>query len=195
ALRTTCSAGCPQPLRLLPRRTGEDARQRRREPAAVVMIKTNTSVLVVTLTAIAALRVVPHAQQKAPPALKPTNHVRLPADPALYWLAPPPADERAAKTAAMAQFAEGVKLEVDMNFAKALPIFSQKSVQQGPLGDYALYYQGLAELRLGRSAEAKRTFESLAAKSPTGYLIEGAALRGAESAEALGDQQGAADIY
>jgi len=150
---------------------------------------------VVTLAAMVAFAVVPHAQQKAPTVLKPTNHVRLPADPASYWLAPSAADERGAKTAAMTQFAEGVKLEVDSNFAKALPIFSQKNLQQGPLGDYALYYQGLAELRLGRASEAKRTFESLAARPPTGYLIEGAALRGAESAEALGDQQGAADIY
>ncbi len=95
----------------------------------------------------------------------------------------------------MTQFAEGVKLEVDTNFAKALPIFSQKNLQQGPLGDYAIYYQGLAQLRLGRPADAKRTFESLAAKSPTGYLIEGAALREAESAEALGDQAAALEIY
>ncbi len=155
----------------------------------------NIVVALATLLTMVVLPVVPRAQQKAPAPLKPTNHVRLPPDPDWYWLAPSAGDERAAKSAAMTQFAEGVKLEVDTNFAKALPIFSQKNLQQGPLGDYAIYYQGLAQLRLGRPADAKRTFESLAAKSPTGYLIEGAALREAESAEALGDQAAALEIY
>jgi soluble lytic murein transglycosylase len=151
--------------------------------------------VIAALLATVAAQVAPRAQQKPPTALKPTNHVRLPLDPDSYWLAPSPDDRRAAKTASMTQFADGVKLEIDANFAKALPIFSQKSLQQGALGDYALYYQGLAELRQGRSADAKRTFESLAAKSPTGYLVEGAALRGAESAEALGDEAAALEIY
>jgi soluble lytic murein transglycosylase len=142
-----------------------------------------------------ALPAVPGAQQKDQPALKPTNHVRLPQDPDSYWLVPSAKDERVAKSATMTQFAEGVKLEVDSNFAKALPIFSQKTLQQGPLADYATYYKGLAELRLGRPADAKRTFETLASSTPTGYLIEGAALRGAESAEALDDQAGAVEIY
>ncbi|HEX7140627.1 MAG TPA: transglycosylase SLT domain-containing protein [Vicinamibacterales bacterium] len=152
-------------------------------------------VTIAALVATLALPAVPGAQQKEPPLLKPTNHVRLPQDPDSYWLAPSPKDERAAKSASMTQFGEGVKLEVDTNFAKALPIFSQKTLQQGPLGDYAVYYKGLAELRLGRPADAKRTFEALAAKSPAGYLIEGAALREAESAEALDNQAGAVEIY
>ena len=93
------------------------------------------------------------------------------------------------------EFADAVKLEVDGNFAKALPILSKPSLQQGPLGDYAQYYQAFAEMRLGRPAEARRLFQALQSKSPVGYLVEGAALREAECDEALGDQAAALEVY
>src|SRR4051812_3505088 len=89
------------------------------------------------------------AQQPVDAVLKPTNHPRLPADPSQYWLAPAPSQLRAAKNPTTALFLDAVRLEVDANFAKALPILSQSSLQQGPLGDYAVYYKGLAEMRLG----------------------------------------------
>jgi soluble lytic murein transglycosylase len=127
--------------------------------------------------------------------LKPTIHTPLPADPAQFWLAPTAANFRVAATPALKQFADAVKLEVDANFARALPIFSQESMHQGPLGDYALYYQGLAELRLGRPADARQTFQTLIARPPVGYLVEGAALRLAEAEEALGNQAAALDVY
>ncbi len=139
----------------------------------------------------------PRAQQASPgaavePALKPTNHPRVPADLSLLWLAP---DPRAPRTAAMNELASAVRLEVDSDFARALPILSQPALQQGTLGHYALYYQGLAELRLGRAAEARRTFQALRAKQPVGYVAEGAALREAECDESLGDNAAAVDIY
>ena len=84
---------------------------------------------------------------------------------------------------------------MDGNFAKALPILSKPARQQGTLGDYAQYYQGFAELRLGRPAEARRTFQALAVENPVGFLAEGAALREAEADEALGDQAAALEIY
>ena len=93
------------------------------------------------------------------------------------------------------EFADAVKLEVDGNFAKALPILSKASLQQGPLGDYALYYQAFAEMRLGRPAEARRLFQTLQSKSPVGYIAEGAALREAECDETLGDQAAALEVY
>src|SRR5476651_548564 len=124
--------------------------------------------------------------------LKPTNHPRLSGDLSQLWLAPiaPAGSGRAgvARTAAVNEFVSGVKLEVDSNFAKALPIFMQPSVRQGTLGHYAEYYQGLAELRLGRAADARRTFQALAAVPPVGYLAEAAALREAECDETLNDQ-------
>src|SRR5207248_9403795 len=102
---------------------------------------------------------------------------------------------RAPTRAMLNDFASAVKLEVDGNFAKALPIMSQPSLQQGTLGEYALYYQGFAEMRLGRPAEARRTFQAVQAKPPAGFLAEGAALREAECDEALGDQAAALQIY
>ena len=136
----------------------------------------------------------PHAQQ-APAAdavvLKPTSHPRLPGELSQLWLAP----IAPARSAALNDFATGVKLEVDANFAKALPIFMQPAVRQGALGHYAEYYQGLAELRLGRAADARQTFQALSARNPAGYLLEAAALREAECDEALNDQGAAMQVY
>jgi peptidoglycan lytic transglycosylase len=140
---------------------------------------------------------VPRAQQgpgAADVVLKPTNHPRLPGELSQLWLAPV-APIAPARAAALNEFAAGVKLEVDSNFAKALPIFLQPAVRQGALGHYAEYYQGLAELRLGRAADARQTFQALAAKNPTGYLLEAAALREAECDEALNDQGAAMQVY
>ena len=138
----------------------------------------------------------PRAQQPSPPAagvvLKPTSHPRLPGELSQLWLAPV---SRGVRTAALTDFAIGVKLEVDSNFAKALPIFMQPPLRQGTLGHYAEYYQGLAELRLGRASDARHTFQALAAKNPVGYLLEAAALREAECDDALNDQNAAMQVY
>jgi soluble lytic murein transglycosylase len=132
----------------------------------------------------------PSAQQPAgEPLLKATIHPRFSEDPSKLWMAP----TNARRTTS--EFAAAVKLEVDGNFAKALPILSQPSLQQGTLGDYALYYQGFAEMRVGRLSDARRTLQALQAKPPIGYLVEGAALREAECDEALGDQPAALDVY
>ncbi len=141
------------------------------------------------LIVLATLSVAPSAQQQLEEVvLKPTNHPRVAADPLQLWMAPK-------SRVGSKEFAAAVKLEVDGDFAKALPIFSRPAMQQGTLGDYAIYYQGLAELRLGRAADARRTFQMLQAKTPTGFLSEGAALREAECAEALNDLAAALAIY
>jgi soluble lytic murein transglycosylase len=125
-------------------------------------------------------------------ALKPTSHPRLPADLSQFWLVPA---KTTLPTIAMNDLAAAVKLEVDGNFARALPTLTQPAVQQGTLGRYAQYYQGFAELRLGRPADARRTFQALASTNPIGFLFEAVALREAEAAEALGDQAAALAIY
>ena len=152
----------------------------------------------------------PRAQQPAADLLQPTNHPRLPADPSKLWMAPEASTLRepqgrpeqgrgatvgSARPAPLADLAEAIKFEVDSNFARALPLLSQPAVQQGTLGHYAEYYRGLAELRLGRASEARQTFLTLQAKGPVGYLNEAAALREAESDEALGDQAAALAVY
>ena len=114
----------------------------------------------------------PRAQDVADGALKRTNHPRLPSDTSQLWLAPDAALVARMGTGAMNEFTTAVKLEVDGNFAKALPMLEQAPMQQSTLAHYAEYYEGLAQLRLGRPADARRTFQTLAAKSPTGYLVE-----------------------
>ena len=140
----------------------------------------------------------PHAQQTAAAlereiVLKPTNHPRVPPDLSQLWFAPSASDK--ARSAAANDLATAIKLEVDGEFAKALPILSQPALQQGTLGPYAVYYQGFAELRLGRPADARLTFQSLRGMAPPGYLAEAASLREAECDEALGDMPAAVRIY
>jgi soluble lytic murein transglycosylase len=135
----------------------------------------------------------PQAGDGGDVALKPTNHPRLSADPSQLWMAP--SKNGAPHAPAINEFVAAVKLEVDSSFAKALPMLSQSALQQGTLGHYAQYYQGLAELRTGRPADARRTFQALTASQPVGYLVEATALREAECAEAMNDQAGAMAIY
>jgi soluble lytic murein transglycosylase len=133
---------------------------------------------------------------REPVVLQPTNHPKFSTDVSQLWMAP--SDARSGSSRAKVgsgEFAAAVKLEVDGDFARALPVFSRPAMQQGPLGDYARYYQGLAELRLGRAADARRTFQALQAKSPVGFLVEGAALREAECDEAMNDQAAALAVY
>jgi soluble lytic murein transglycosylase len=132
------------------------------------------------------------AGERSDVQLKPTEHSRLPGDLSKLWMVP---KGNSGRPAALNDFVAAVKLEVDGDFAKALPLLSTPAVQQGPLGHYAEYYKGLAELRLGRADEARRTFQSLTSKGPVGYLAEAAALREAESAEALGDHTAALALY
>jgi soluble lytic murein transglycosylase len=126
-------------------------------------------------------------------ALTPTVHPRLPDDPSLLWLAPrkPPA----AEAAALAEFAKAVTLAADSKFDKALVILTRPELQHTALADYVTYYRGLAELRLDRPADARKTFRALAAREPIGYLSEAVALREAECDEALNDAAAAASIY
>jgi soluble lytic murein transglycosylase len=153
-----------------------------------------TALLVVTV-GLLAVASAPRAQQPAPSpvTLAPTNHPRLPRDVSRLWLAPEPG--RVTRTPAQNEFITAVKLEVDGNFAKALPLFLQPAMRQGPLAHYAEYYTGLAQLRLGRLDEARRSFQALQSKEPIGYLAEAVAFREAECDEAMGDHAAALAVY
>src|SRR5919201_6707582 len=126
---------------------------------------TRSGFLVALAIAIVLWPAAPRAQQAAPadelPALKATDHPALPADLSQLWMAPTGTRARTPRAASASEFAKGVKLEVDGDFAKALPIFSDPALQQGALARYAEYYKGLAELRTSRAAEARRTFQSV----------------------------------
>ena len=109
--------------------------------------------LAAALVLVAVGSVGPSAQQPGSAAstgditLMPTNHPRVPANSADLWMVPPASSPR---TPALTEFASAVKLEVDGSFAKALPILSKPLLADHPLNDYAQYYKGLAQLRIGR---------------------------------------------
>ena len=90
------------------------------------------------------------------------------------------------------EFADAVKLEVDGDFAKALPILSQAVAAAGAARPLRAVLPGLRRTasRARRRTRARRS-RRLQPKSPVGYLAEAAALREAECDEALGDQAAA----
>ncbi|MGE5244259.1 MAG: transglycosylase SLT domain-containing protein [Betaproteobacteria bacterium] len=126
-------------------------------------------------------------------ALAPTEHPHLPEDTSQLWL--PPEEGKAVRSADLKQFAQAVKLEDESKFDRALVLLTRPGLQHGPLADYVAYYRGVAELRLDRAADAKKTFRALAAREPLGYLSVGVALREAECDEALNDPAAAVAIY
>ncbi len=125
--------------------------------------------------------------------LKPTDHPRVSRDLSQLWMAPEPGR---ARTAAQANLAMAIKLEGEGSHAKALALLTHPATaQQGPLATYVEYYKGLAQLRLGRPAEARAAFQALQAHTPTGFLAEASLLKEAESDEALNDYGAAVAVY
>jgi soluble lytic murein transglycosylase len=130
--------------------------------------------------------------EQAASILAPTNHPVLPADLSRLWLVPRKTGE---PVAGAADYAAAMKVADQVDYAKALPLLTKAATAQGPLGDYATYYTGLAQLRQGRFAEARTVFQQLQARRPVGYLVQAEALAEAESAEGLRDFEGAVAIY
>jgi soluble lytic murein transglycosylase len=124
--------------------------------------------------------------------LAPTNHPVLPRDLSRLWLVP-------AKTgpgsSGASDFLAAMKVADKVDYAKALPLLTRAASAERPFGDYAMYYAGLAELRLGRFAEARSRFQQLLARRPIGYLAEAAALAEAECAVGLNEYDAAVEIY
>ena len=149
--------------------------------------------LLVSLALAAAVTAV-QAQQAAS-IIAPTNHPVLPRDLTRLWFAPAEGTSPVSKTAAAADFLAAMKVADTQDFAKALPLLTRAASQDGPLSDYAAYYAGLAELRLGRHTAARRHFQQILGQRPIGYLAEAAALAEAECAEALHEYDTAVAIY
>jgi soluble lytic murein transglycosylase len=125
--------------------------------------------------------------------LKPTDHPRVPRDLSQLWMAP---EKGRVRTAAQANLATAIKMEGEGSHAKALALLmNPATAQQGPLAPYAEYYKGLAQLRLGRPAEARATFQALQAHTLAGFLAEASLLKEAESDEALDDHAAAVAVY
>jgi soluble lytic murein transglycosylase len=147
-----------------------------------------------------ALTIASHAEprleataEQAASILAPTNHPVLPADLSRLWLVP--AKTGAASAAGSTDFLAAMKVADKTDLARALPLFSKASRAENPFGNYALYYAGMGELRLGRFAAARDLFQQLLARRPIGYLAEAAALGEAECAEGLNDYDAAVEIY
>jgi soluble lytic murein transglycosylase len=147
---------------------------------------------------------VPQAQQsrlsgsanEMPPGLTvltPTPHPPVPQELSQLWLAP----ERtsSARSGAVTSLNNASKLAADGEYSRALSLVSQPAAKEGPLGQYAAYYAGVAQLRLARANDALKSFKALGAEKPVGYLAEAAALGEAEAQETLDNPDEAVRIY
>jgi soluble lytic murein transglycosylase len=143
-----------------------------------------------------ALAPAPRAQQSGASGatLVPTDHPKVPRDLSQLWLVPA-RGPTAAAPAPLADLATAITLESAGEYSKALTLLSRASLQGGPLGGYAAYYAGEAQLKLGHIGEAKRAFEALDARQPVGYLAGAAAIGDAEADEAQNDFLAAVAVY
>ena len=163
------------------------------------------SALLIGLLILAPAAPAPHAQQGRPSGssnnmptgvtlLTPTPHPQVPRDLSQLWLAP---DRGTAARSSSASSSLGAlaKLTADGDYRKALSLASQPIAKDGPLGQYAAYYAGVAQLRLNRAADALKSFRAVLDQKPVGYLAEAAQLGEAEAQEALDKPGDAVRIY
>jgi soluble lytic murein transglycosylase len=143
------------------------------------------------------------AQEPAPPApavptvpqLGPTIHPALPSNASDLWLVPSANDRTSRSAAQLEPIAAGVKRFHDGDYSAALLMLSRPALASTALGDYASYYAGLAELRMGRSADARKTFDGIIDRKAPGYVTVAAGQAAGEAAEAAGDFPAAVRIY
>lgn len=124
-----------------------------------------------------------------------TAHPTVPSTASQYWLVPDDNGPAARASVIYQPLTDGVQDLQAGDYERALTRFSRPALASGALANYATYYQGVAQLRLARAADARQTFETLCARNPPGYLSIACALGEAEAAVALGDQARALTIY
>ncbi|MSO45657.1 MAG: tetratricopeptide repeat protein [Acidobacteria bacterium] len=163
----------------------------RRETVAALVV------LVALVASVAAqqTRAVSSAAEYAPSGvvLLPTNHPVLSRDLSQLWLVPP--DARSGAAPSTSELTAAMKLRAKGDDAKALPVLTRASRQEGALGLYATYEMGMALLNLGRADQARKAFRSIGARRPIGYLRDAAAIGEGQSAEAMNDAPAAVAIY
>lgn len=138
---------------------------------------------------------VPAPQAGPPPQLVPTDHPALPGSESDLWLVPSESDRAARTTATYQPLSDAAARYRAGDYAGALSLASRPALASTPLAGYATYYAGLAQLRLGQPADARRTLESIVDARPQGYLPVGAALAAGEAAEAVADHAAATRLY
>jgi len=132
------------------------------------------------------------AQQSSPPALQPTDHPRVPADLTRLWMAP---DRSHPPAAPFVNLATAIRLVDGGEYTRALTLLAEPALARGPLGNYAVYYSAVASLKLSRTGDAKRMFQTLQARQPVGYLAQAATLGEGDADEAANDFSAAIAVY
>ena len=134
------------------------------------------------------------AAVRAQKPLGPTEHPTLPKNESDLWLVPSASDRSARAGPAAISLAAAVRRYQDDDYAGALTTLSRLP-PSAALDDYIDYYTGLAQLRLEKYAEARKTFTAVLDRKPQGAVSLRAALAHGEAAEASGDYKGAVEIY
>jgi soluble lytic murein transglycosylase len=111
------------------------------------------------------------------------------------WLVPPDSPSATRAAAQYQPLAEGARALEKGELERALTLVTRPSLASTALADYALYYKGVVELKQGRAADARNTFDALRKRHPSGYLAIASAIGDAEAATALGDHARALAIY
>ena len=157
----------------------------------------NTRLLLAAAAALSLGAVVAPAgvRSVAPQQLAPTAHPELPESASDLWLVPSERDGAARTATQHEDLNEAVNRFQTGDFEAALRLASGAPLRTVPLAPYARYYQGLAQLRLARIPEARRTFDTLLDAKPSGNLAVAATLAAGEAAEAAGDYAAAARLY
>jgi peptidoglycan lytic transglycosylase len=150
----------------------------------------------VIMPVVCALLLTP-AQQSPPasPQLVPTVHPALSASASDLWLVPSENDRSARSRVPFDPLTGGVKKFQEGSYQAALPLFSTPSLEKTSLADYATYYKGLTQLRLGQVADARRTLDTVIERKVPGYVSVAAGFASGEAAELSGDYAGALAVY
>jgi soluble lytic murein transglycosylase len=131
----------------------------------------------------------------AAPQLSPTVHPAVPSNLSDLWLVPGENDRSPRAVAAFEPLTTGLKRFQDGNYQAALPFFANPALAKTALADYAAYYKGLTQLRLGQVAEARKTLDEVIDRKAPGYVSVAAGLASGEAAELAGDYKSAVKVY
>jgi soluble lytic murein transglycosylase len=127
--------------------------------------------------------------------LVPTLHPALPSNPSDLWLVPSESDRATRTLATYEPLVLGVARFQAGDYPAALSLLNRPALATSPLADYATYYIGLSQLRQVQLADARRTFESILARKPSGHVAIAAAMGAGDAAEGAGDPAAAVKFY
>jgi soluble lytic murein transglycosylase len=149
-----------------------------------------------TLPVLCAALLMPQQQPiPAAPELAPTVHPAIPSTLSDLWLVPAATDRSARSVAPFEPLTTGVKRFQEGNYQAALTFVSSPALAKTALADYAAYYKGLAQLRLGQVSDARRTLDQVIERNAPGYVSIAAGLASGEAAELAGDYKAAVAVY